>query len=97
MEAAIQQVQMLIKAGMVPSDLLTRLPSLPFDELDKRQAPVKVHRAVHEPPKPKKNYIPPHLAARPGYPVPPSYELPGPDLARTALGLAQIIHPEAFR
>lgn len=73
-EAAIQQVQMLIKAGMVPSDLLTRLPSLPFDELDKRQAPVKVHQAVREPAKSKKNYIPPHLASRPGYPVPPSYE-----------------------
>jgi iron complex transport system substrate-binding protein len=29
--------------------------------------------------------------------VPPSYELPGPNLAQTALGLAQIIHPEAFR
>lgn len=75
-EAAIQQVQMLIKAGMVPSDLLTRLPSLPFDELvEKRQAPIKVHRAVHEPAKPKKNSIPPHLtSSRPGYPNPTSYD-----------------------
>jgi hypothetical protein len=71
-EAAIQQVQMLIKAGMVPADLLTRLPSLPFDELDK--APVIVPQKS-EPPKTKKNYIPPHLASRPGgYPVPPSYD-----------------------
>lgn len=29
--------------------------------------------------------------------VPSHYELPGPNLAETALGLARLIHPEAFR
>lgn len=76
-EAAIQQVQMLVKAGMVPSDLLTRLPSLKFNEHDKRQAP-KVHQAVvHEPAKPKKKSIPPHLTSRSGYSNPTSYDYNG--------------------
>lgn len=70
-EAAIQQVHMLIKAGMVPSDLLTRLPSPPFDELEK--APVIVPKES-QPPKTKKNYIHPHLSSRPGYPAPPNYD-----------------------
>ena len=78
-EAAIQQVQMLIKSGEVASDLLSRLPSLPFDELDKGN--VKSHRTVHDPSKPKKSnsYAPPHLASRPGFtaaPPPPAPQLP---------------------
>eukprot|EP00984_Skeletonema_dohrnii_P023314 scaffold12385_cov94-Skeletonema_dohrnii-CCMP3373.AAC.1 len=49
---------------------------LPFNKCkcSLRRAPIKIHRTVHEPSKPKKNYIPPHLTSRPGYPVPPSYD-----------------------
>lgn len=74
-EAAIQQVLMLIKAGMVQADLLTKLPPVPFDEMDAPViAPKKSPRTVHEPPMPKKNYIPPHHASRPGYQVHPNYD-----------------------
>lgn len=67
-EAAIQQVQMLIKAGMVPSDLLTKRPSVPMTKRDLSKVPVVSkkgrHDTFYEPPQ-KTNFIPP----RQGYPV----------------------------